>query len=87
MMLSYCLGEPCSVKLVTLILTDPTQHFILWNWYGSTETTVASTFHPVDITATPETIPIGLSFPNYEYIIVDTFLQFVVNGQEGNEYV
>ena len=84
MMLFSCfIGEPCSVKLVHLILTDPIQNFILWNWYGLTETTVVSTFYPVNITTNMETIPIGRPFPNYHYNILDEFMQSVSIEQEG----
>jgi aryl carrier-like protein len=79
----YFVGEPCSVKLVNLILIDPIQNFILWNWYGLTETTVVCTFYPVNITTNMETIPIGRPFPNYQYNILDEFMQGVPMRQEG----
>ncbi|CAF4096010.1 unnamed protein product, partial [Adineta steineri] len=81
---SLCtIGEPCSIKLANLILADPTQHFIFWNWYGLTETTVICTFYPVNMKVNTDSIPIGRSFPNYRHLLLDTFLQSVIINQEG----
>ncbi|CAF1527084.1 unnamed protein product, partial [Adineta steineri] len=81
---SLCtIGEPCSIKLANLILADPTQHFIFWNWYGLTETTVICTFYPVNIKVNTDSIPIGRSFPNYRHLLLDNFLQSVIINQEG----
>ncbi|CAF1449179.1 unnamed protein product, partial [Adineta steineri] len=85
---SLCtIGEPCSIKLVNLILTDPTQHFIFWNWYGLTETTVTCTFYPVNIKVNTDSISIGRPLPNYRYLLLDSFLQFVITNQEGELFI
>ncbi|CAF0993724.1 unnamed protein product [Adineta steineri] len=85
---SLCtIGEPCSMKLVNLILTDPTQYFTFWNWYGLTETTVACTFYPVNMAANIDSIPIGRPLPNYRYLLLDNFLQFVTINQEGELFI
>jgi hypothetical protein len=51
--------------------------------YGPAETTIASTFHLVDVNAKSESIPIGLPLSNYRCIVLDDFLQSVVVDQEG----
>ncbi|CAF4232626.1 unnamed protein product, partial [Adineta steineri] len=85
---SLCtIGEPCSIKLINLILTDPTQHFTFWNWYGLTETTVACTFYPVNIKFNADTIPIGCSLPNYRHMVLDNFLQSVMINQKGELFI
>ncbi|CAF1566628.1 unnamed protein product, partial [Adineta steineri] len=85
---SLCtIGESCSMKLVNLILTDPTQHFNFWNWYGLTETTVACTFYPVNIKFNADSIPIGRPLPNYRYLLFDNFLQFAIINQEGELFI
>ncbi|CAF0983427.1 unnamed protein product [Adineta steineri] len=85
---SLCtIGEPCSMKLVNLILTDPAQHFTFWNWYGLTETTVACTFYPVNIKFNTDSIPIGRPLPNYRHMLLDNFLQFVIITQEGELFI
>ncbi|CAF4182832.1 unnamed protein product, partial [Adineta steineri] len=81
------LCEPCSINLVNLILTDPTQNFIFWNWYGLTETTVVCTFYPVDIKVNTDSIPIGRLLPNYRYLLLDNFLQSVTINQEGEIFI
>ncbi|CAF4064861.1 unnamed protein product, partial [Adineta steineri] len=85
---SLCtIGEPCSIKLVNLILTDPTQHFIFWNWYGITETTVACTFYPVNVKVDTDSIPIGRPLPNYRQLLLDNFLQSVIINQKGELFI
>ncbi|CAF1139561.1 unnamed protein product [Adineta steineri] len=85
---SLCtIGEPCSMKLVNLILTDLTQHFTFWNWYGLTETTVACTFYPVNIKFNADSIPIGRPLPNYQHLLLDNFLQCVIINQEGEIFI
>ncbi|CAF4171386.1 unnamed protein product [Adineta steineri] len=85
---SLCtIGEPCSMKLVNLILTDSTQHFTFWNWYGLTETTVACTFYPVNIKFNTDSIPIGRPLPNYRYLLLDNFLQYAIINQEGELFI
>ncbi|CAF1478947.1 unnamed protein product, partial [Adineta steineri] len=85
---SLCtIGEPCTMKLAKSILTNPTQKFVVWNLYGLTETTVVCTFHPVDVTADAEYIPIGRPLPNYGYMIADQFLQSVIIDQEGELFI
>ncbi|CAF4177261.1 unnamed protein product, partial [Adineta steineri] len=85
---SLCtIGEPCSIKLVNLILTNPTHHFTFWNWYGLTEATVACTFYPVNIIVNTDSIPIGRPLPNYRYLLLDNFLQFVTINQEGELFI
>ncbi|CAF4131325.1 unnamed protein product, partial [Adineta steineri] len=85
---SLCtIGEPCSIKLVNLILTDPAQHFIFWNWYGITETTVACTFYPVNIKVNTDSIPIGRPLPNYRHLLLDNFLQSVIVNQKGELFI
>ncbi|CAF1367762.1 unnamed protein product [Adineta steineri] len=85
---SLCtVGEPCSIKLVNLILTDPTQHFTFWNLYGVTEITVASTFYPLNMIVNIDNIPVGGPLPNYRHLLLDNFLQSVIINQEGEMFI
>ncbi|CAF3873126.1 unnamed protein product [Adineta steineri] len=85
---SLCtVGEPCSIKLVNLILTDPTQHFTFWNLYGVTEITVASTFYPLNMVVKIDSIPVGRPLPNYRHLVLDKFLQAVTINQEGEIFI
>src|SRR4051812_15007265 len=87
MWLLFFIGEPCSVKLVSLSKSDNTKNCSLWNLYGLTETTVASTFHRVDVAVNTKIIPIGQPFPNYQHIILDVFWQPVIIDQEGELFI
>ena len=82
------LGELFPVKLFTfdhkLRLAQTCR---IWNLYGPAETTIACTFHLVNVTADTESIPIGLPLPNYQCMILDEFLQTVIIGQEGELFV
>jgi hypothetical protein len=75
------------VKLITLIVNIVRSRCIVWNLYGPAETTIASTFHLVDVSADRESIPIGLPLSNYRCLVVDDFLQHVTIGQEGELFV
>ena len=59
----------------------------IWNIYGSTEATVDSTYHIVDIASEENTVPIGLPLPNYQCLIKDHFFQDVIINQEGELFV
>ena len=77
------LGEPFSIKLINLIINIDIPNCTVWNLYGPAETTIASTFHRVNITVDSQNIPIGTPLPNYRCMIVDEFSQSTVVGQEG----
>ncbi|CAF0953681.1 unnamed protein product [Adineta steineri] len=80
-------GEPFSVKLVNLIVSNCMKNCLIWNMYGPAEATVDSTFHLIDVIADKNSIPIGLAFPNYRCVIMDEFLQSSIVGQEGELFV
>ncbi|CAF1320340.1 unnamed protein product, partial [Rotaria sp. Silwood1] len=81
---SLCsVGEPFNVKLLDLIKTSAIRKCRIWNFYGQTEITIASTFHLVDVAVDKKRIEIGVPLPNYQCIIQDEFSQSVVLGQEG----
>ncbi|CAF1450699.1 unnamed protein product, partial [Adineta ricciae] len=85
---SLCtVGEPCTMKLVNLILTHPTQKFVLWDLYGLTETTVVCTFHRIETKENTESIPIGRPLPNYRHVLLDVFFQPVAIDQEGELFI
>ncbi|CAF4156926.1 unnamed protein product, partial [Adineta steineri] len=78
-----CAGEPFSVRLRTLIANIGIPHCTVWNLYGATETTLVSTYHLVNIKSNTSSIPVGRSLPNYQSILLDTFLQNTSIGQKG----
>jgi hypothetical protein len=71
------------VKLINSIVNVLRPTCIVWNLYGPAETTIASTFHLVDVNTKSESIPIGLPLSNYRCIVLDDLLQSVVVDQEG----
>jgi aryl carrier-like protein len=75
------------VKLVHLILNNVSNSCRILNLYGPAETTIDCTFHYVNVTVDTETIPIGVSLPNYRNLIMDDFLQPVAIDQEGELFV
>jgi len=81
------LGEPFSVKLFHLMIDIDMQGCCIWNLYGPAESTIASTFHCVNIMTDKNHIPIGLPLPNYQCTIKDEYLQNVSFNQEGELYV
>ncbi|CAF3719330.1 unnamed protein product [Rotaria sp. Silwood1] len=88
-MLTLCSlrSEAYSVKLVKLIRNIVTPTCRIWNLYGPAETTIGCISHIVDITSDTKSIPIGGALPNYQCLILDSWLQCVVISQEGELYV
>ncbi|CAF1357665.1 unnamed protein product [Adineta steineri] len=82
-----CAGEPFSVSLRTLIANIGISHCTVWNLYGSTETTLVSTHHLVDIKSNNANIPIGRSLPNYQSLLLNKFLQSTSIRQKGELFV
>ncbi|CAF1541355.1 unnamed protein product, partial [Adineta ricciae] len=81
---SLCsIGEPFSIKLNNLIMNIDIAKCSVWNLYGPAETTIASTFHLVDVIADQRSVPIGLPLPNYQCVIIDEFAQNVIIEQVG----
>ena len=59
----------------------------IWNIYGPAEITIASTFDIIDCRFLADDVPIGQSFPNYRWKILDDLSQAVPVGQEGELFV
>ena len=59
----------------------------VWNLYGPAEVTICCTTHIVDLKMKTDTVPIGLSLPNYYCYIKDHFLQNIIINQEGELFV
>ncbi|CAF1420288.1 unnamed protein product [Adineta steineri] len=81
--LQEILGEPFSVKLRTLIANIGIPDCIVWNLYGSTEITLVSTYHLVDIQSNGASISVGTSLPNYQSLLLNKFLQSTSISQKG----
>ena len=81
------LGEPFPVQLVNLIVSNCTQNCLIWNMYGPAETTITSTCHLVNVIIDRKSIPMGLSLPNYQCMIMDEMLQSRSVGEEGELFV
>jgi hypothetical protein len=75
------------MKLFHSIISIGMEKCLIWNLYGPAESTIACTYHIVDMKTTIESIPIGIQLPNYRCIIKDEFLQNVIINQEGELYV
>jgi aryl carrier-like protein len=60
---------------------------LIWNLYGPAESTIACTYHFVDMMSMIQSIPIGKPLPNYRCIIQDEFSQNVITNREGELYV
>ncbi|CAF1082353.1 unnamed protein product [Adineta steineri] len=80
-------GEPFSAKLGTLITNNSVSEYNVWNYYGPAEITISCTLHLIDIKANSRSIPIGRSLPNYQCLILNTFLQCTSINQEGELFV
>ncbi|CAF1459834.1 unnamed protein product, partial [Adineta steineri] len=79
-------GEPCTVDLIKLLTSYIPEKCVIWNLYGPAETIIC-TYHHVELEANMKTISIGLTMPNYQYLILDDFLQSVVINQESELYI
>jgi non-ribosomal peptide synthetase component F len=75
-------GEPCSVKLIKLLVSCIAEKCNIWNLYGPAETIVC-TYHYIDPIADTKTISIGLPMPSYQCVILDEFSQNAIIDQEG----
>jgi hypothetical protein len=60
---------------------------LIWNLYGPAESTIACTYHLMDMMTMIQSIPIGMPLPNYRCIIQDEFSQNVITNREGELYV
>ncbi|CAF1117030.1 unnamed protein product [Adineta steineri] len=76
-------GEPCSLKLINLMLSTVMHTCRLWNMYGPAETTIDCTFHLFHNTTETKSFPIGRPLSNYQNVILDQFSQNVFIDQEG----
>ncbi|CAF1292918.1 unnamed protein product [Adineta steineri] len=77
------LGEPFSVKFGILIVNIGIPHCTVWNLYGSTEITLVSTYHLVDIKSNSASISVGRSLPNYQPQLLNKFSQTTPISQKG----
>ncbi|CAF1337876.1 unnamed protein product [Adineta steineri] len=80
-------SEPISVKLRNLIANIGISHCTVWNIYGSTELTVASTYHLVDIKSKNISIPVGKSLPNYRSFVLNKLFQTTPISQKGELFI
>ncbi|CAF4114072.1 unnamed protein product, partial [Adineta steineri] len=80
-------GETFPSKLIGLIQANNIPSYTLSNLYGPAETTITSTFHPVDIRASTTYIPIGRPLSNYRCLILNGFLQNTSIHEVGELFV
>src|SRR5579862_3522844 len=81
------IGEPCSVKLVNLIISNVTEQCYIWNLYGPAEATIDCTLYLIDRSDNLDDISMGKPMPNYQCIVRDQFIQEGIMGEEGELYV
>ncbi|CAF4261686.1 unnamed protein product, partial [Rotaria sordida] len=79
--------EVLPVKLAKLMRSMVTSTCRVWNLYGPAEITIDCTSHVVDITSDTKSIPIERALPNYQCLLLDSWLQCVGASQEGELYV
>ncbi|CAF1539915.1 unnamed protein product, partial [Adineta steineri] len=77
------IGEVLNNKLVNLLKSQVRSEYRIRNHYGPVEITINCINHLIDLNKDQTDIPIGQSFPNYQFLILDMFLQTVSIGQEG----
>ncbi|CAF3917459.1 unnamed protein product [Rotaria sordida] len=80
-------SEVFPVKLARLMRNMVTSPCRIWNFYGPAEITIDCTSHVVDIASDTKSIPIERALPNYQCLLLDSWLQCVVIPQEGELYV
>ena len=68
--------------MIKLLKNNLNEKCTISNLYGPAETIIC-TYHYINPVLDIETIPIGLTMPNYQCLILDEFLQNVAIGQEG----
>ena len=75
------------MKLTDLLRNIGPLNSTVWNLYGPAETTIACTFHRVQITLDTHLIPIGRALPNYRSMIIDKYSQSPVTNQDGELFI
>ncbi|CAF3842764.1 unnamed protein product, partial [Adineta steineri] len=85
--MSFVVGEPFSVPLISLIVKIGVTNCIVWNLYGPAEATIGSTLHCVNVTNDTQKIPIGRPFYNYRCMVMTEYSQSSGTAQEGELFV
>ncbi|CAF0774929.1 unnamed protein product [Adineta steineri] len=96
--LIWSVGGPISCRFIARILpmlpigcqyinfsgaTEVRSEYRIRIHYGPAELTINCINHPIDLNKNQIDIPIGQPFPNYQFLILDMFLQTGGIGQEG----
>ncbi|CAF1356535.1 unnamed protein product [Adineta steineri] len=68
-------GEVLNNKLVNLLRSQVRSECRIRNHYGPAELTINCINHLIDLNKNQTDIPIGQPFPNYQFLILDMFLQ------------
>ncbi|CAF1369719.1 unnamed protein product [Adineta steineri] len=76
-------GEVLNNKLVNLLKSQVRSECRIRNHYGPAEITINCTNYLIDLNKDQTNIPIGQPFPNYQFLVLDMFLQTVDIEQEG----
>ncbi|CAF1653406.1 unnamed protein product, partial [Adineta ricciae] len=71
--LSSIVGEPFPTKLLNIFKRLHSSLCTIWNSYGPAETTIACTWHAVNLIEDYKSVPIGLPLPGYRCLILDEF--------------
>jgi aryl carrier-like protein len=81
------LGEAISSKFVHRLKPNVEKNCGIWNIYGPAEATIVSTCFLMNFIPRDAKVPIGLSLPNYRFMILNEFLQPVTIDEEGELYI
>ncbi|CAF1340659.1 unnamed protein product [Adineta steineri] len=85
---SLCsIGEAFVVHLIDLIVKTGIINCTVWNLYGPAETTIASTFHRVDLIEDTRSVSIGTPLSNYQCMFMNQYLQSSATSQQGELFV
>ncbi|CAF1554150.1 unnamed protein product, partial [Adineta ricciae] len=80
-------GDASSVQLLEKAHNCFSKNTLIWNTYGPAEATVNCTFHKINCNHPQDDIPMGHLFANYICVVLDEFLENVINDQEGELYI
>ncbi|CAF1480287.1 unnamed protein product [Rotaria sordida] len=76
-----------SCEVIDHIKLNVRDKTIVFNLYGSGEVNIISTYYQINVMSHNVSVPIDRLLANYQYIIVDNFLQSVIISQQGELFV
>ncbi|CAF1398572.1 unnamed protein product, partial [Adineta steineri] len=78
-----CVGESVSSTFIKILMRFVAKSCRIWNLYGPAEVTLGTSCYQIDVTSHINDLPIGRPLPHYICLILNNFLQPVMNQKEG----